>query len=240
MPSTLSGLVLFVVLLLPGIAYVAVRERHLPDKRESVFRETATVAAVSFAADLLAVLIAVGVSTWHPTAAPDVGRLIVDGPAYFKGHSNLVLWWALGGLAFSTAVAASVGRIIGSRVPHPSGMSSWWFMWDERMAMSEIHLNCILDDGSKIDGYLKSFSTVADDIQDRDLVLMEPIRYAYEKEQDMLPYHADEACVSASRIVTIVATYLPVGTREGAIASITSAEASASRPEPSSSESSES
>ncbi|WP_396136994.1 MULTISPECIES: DUF6338 family protein [unclassified Amycolatopsis] len=240
MPTTLGGLVLFVVLLLPGIAYVAVRERNFPDHRPSIFRETATVAAVSVAVDLLAVLLIIGVSTLHPDAAPNVGQLVVDSTSYFRNNVALVLWWALGGLIFATGLAALAGHIIGARVPHPSGMSSWWFMWGHRNETAEIHVNCILDDGSKIDGYLKSFSTIADDIKDRDLVLIEPIRYAYEKHQEMLPYGADEACISASRIVALITTYVPLGTRERALTGTTSSEASASRQEPSSSASSES
>lgn len=42
MPTTLTGLLLFVVLLLPGISYVAIRERGTPRQARSAFRETAT------------------------------------------------------------------------------------------------------------------------------------------------------------------------------------------------------
>ena len=48
MPTTLTGLVLFVVLLLPGFAYVTGKERHTTGQRLSHFRETAAVVAASW------------------------------------------------------------------------------------------------------------------------------------------------------------------------------------------------
>ncbi|MFD2355366.1 DUF6338 family protein [Nonomuraea ferruginea] len=43
MPTTLSGLLLLVVLLLPGLTYVTVWERRAPNRHVSAFRETSAV-----------------------------------------------------------------------------------------------------------------------------------------------------------------------------------------------------
>ena len=40
MPTTLTGLLLFVALLLPGFAYLVGKERHGTERRLSPFRET--------------------------------------------------------------------------------------------------------------------------------------------------------------------------------------------------------
>jgi Family of unknown function (DUF6338) len=53
MPTTLTGLLLFVVLLLPGFAYLVGKERAGTERRTSPFRETVAVVAASVATELV-------------------------------------------------------------------------------------------------------------------------------------------------------------------------------------------
>jgi hypothetical protein len=52
MPTTLTGLLIFVVLLLPGFAYLVGKERHGTERHTSPFRETIAVVAASVTSEL--------------------------------------------------------------------------------------------------------------------------------------------------------------------------------------------
>jgi hypothetical protein len=86
MPTTLSGLFLFVVLLLPGFAYVVGRERHTPGQQLSAFRETAVVIAASVSVELVVLLLFALVRVALPSSlTPDVGALVRDSGGYLRG-----------------------------------------------------------------------------------------------------------------------------------------------------------
>lgn len=53
MPTTLTGLLLFVVLLLPGFAYLVGKERNGTERRMSPFRETVAIVAASVTCELV-------------------------------------------------------------------------------------------------------------------------------------------------------------------------------------------
>ncbi|MGY6656463.1 DUF6338 family protein [Amycolatopsis sp. TRM77291] len=231
MPTTLTGVVLFVVLLLPGVAYVAIRERNFPDQKKSPFRESATVATVSVAANVFTILVVTVLAACFPGKVPDVGRLILDGSVYFRANLPMVLWWSLGAMMFAIVSSSTVAFIVAHRSPHPSAMSSWWILFDELKGENDdILVNCILDDGSRVEGSVLSFSTAADETQDRDLVLTSPISYAYEKEQESQIYDgADAVCIPASRIVAMYVAYVaPFGGESESEDSTALQEASAS------------
>ena len=52
MPTTLSSLLIFVVLLLPGFAYLVGKERHGTERHTSPFRETVAIVAASVTSEL--------------------------------------------------------------------------------------------------------------------------------------------------------------------------------------------
>jgi Family of unknown function (DUF6338) len=63
MPTTLTGLLLFVVLLLPGFAYLVGKERNGTERQTSPFRETIAIVAASTTAEL-AVLALFAIPRW--------------------------------------------------------------------------------------------------------------------------------------------------------------------------------
>jgi Family of unknown function (DUF6338) len=111
MPTTLTGLLLFVVLLLPGIAYVVGRERHTAGQQFSAFRETAIVVAASVSFELIVLVAFAVIRTVWPGNTPDVGALVRNGNAYLRGrnghagHYGQVAIWAVAMLAVSVALA---------------------------------------------------------------------------------------------------------------------------------------
>jgi len=222
MPTTLTGLLLFVVLLLPGFAYAIGKERNSVTQRPSPFRETAAVVAGSVVFILVVLALFAVVRTVWPTVTPDVGALVRDPSVYLRGasgqpgHYAQVGVWAAGMLAFAVLLAylatlrrirAGAAKVLGP-YPHESAASAWWILFEKWEEGRDIHIGCILDDGSFVEGKLGSFSRESDEVPERDLILAQPIRYrAPGDNADGTPYECGAVCVSAARIVAIFVSY---------------------------------
>jgi hypothetical protein len=213
MPTTLTGLLLLVVVLLPGITYVAMRERDSPEKDRSPFRETAAVATVSILANTSALGIFAAIRVTCPAITPDVGRFIRDTEAYFyDSYASLILWGVLI-LAGAVGIAAGLALLAKRPDPHPSKLSAWWMLFrhyhNRYYPTSTRHVGCFLDDGSWVEGYLASYNTSSDDSPDREIVLVGPIKYAFSGNEHAKPYPGRSVAISARHIRTMFVTYLP-------------------------------
>ncbi len=233
MPTTLTGLLVFVVLLLPGFAYLVGKERNGTERRASPFRETVAIVAASVTSEVV-VLGLFGVARWlWPSVTPNGGALVrrpaayLAGTATSPGHYAQVAIWLLGMLLLATAVAyaatwppirRAVSRLplIGS-FPHDSTVSAWWILFEKWRAMQEvrvggrveIEVGCVLDDGAYVSGYLSSFNASADDSPDRDLILQSPIQYRPPGAREPIPYlTASAVSIAASHVVTMFVGYL--------------------------------
>ena len=115
-PSTILGLVLFIVLLVPGFAYVLRSERRIPVAQQSAFRETIRIVFASVAC-LTVIGLALALLRWrYPSLTPDVGGLVRD-PAAARDNYVSLAWWSFAGLLAATAlgaVAADGGRNVRS------------------------------------------------------------------------------------------------------------------------------
>src|SRR5229473_1038663 len=89
MPTTLTGLLLFVVLLLPGFAYLVGKERNGTERQASPFRETVAIVAASVTSEL-GVLTLFSIVRWlWPAGTPDIGALASNSGAYLRGSAAL-------------------------------------------------------------------------------------------------------------------------------------------------------
>ena len=221
MPTTLTGLLLFVVLLLPGFAYLVGKERHGTERRLSPFRETVAIVSASVTSELIVVSIFAGVRVLWPSVTPDIGALLRQGSLYFhgnqthRGHYQFFSVWGVGLLALAVAVAYAatvprvrrVGEWIFGPYPHESTVSAWWMLFERWRKARNAEVTCILDDGSSVRGQFGSFNIAADDSPDRDLILTAPIYYSPSGEEDEVPYPVWAVCIAARRIVTMFVTY---------------------------------
>jgi hypothetical protein len=221
MPTTLTGLLLFVVLLLPGFAYVVGKERNGTGQQLTPFREAAAVVATSIAFELIVLTLFAVIRTLRPSSTPDVGALIRDGSGYLRGggghagHYGQLALWGAGMLALSSFLAYLAtlprARSLAAKAlgpyPHHSTVSAWWLIFETWQRNRDIHVGCVLDDGSYVEGWLGSFSPAADDEPDRDLVLTPPIHYRPPGADNAEPYACGAVCVSASRIVAMFVNY---------------------------------
>lgn len=214
MPTTVTGFLLFVAMLLPGFAYVTTLRRERPERRLSAFHETATVASVSVVFDVIAVGILIGFRAAFPGVSPDIGRLIQEPGRYVSDNYVAVFVWLVLVLLVVCGLASGVAWLVARRQPHESIVSSWWLMFETTRREMEreydceliVRVACYLDDGSVIEGTVSNFNQHADDIPDRDLVLVAPIeRTRPDGEREIIRSHL--ACVSARDITTLLAYY---------------------------------
>lgn len=223
-PPDLTGVLLFVVLLWPGLVYSTIRARRRPERQLTPLRETVSIVGISLTALALTALVFAAIRSAWPAATPDIRQLMFNQRAYLSAHYVEVGWWSAAVVAAAVAGAACVAFAQSSqrlsRVPwlsrfvappaDPSTMSSWWLAFSQYPPSEvEIHVGCSLDDGSYVSGRLYSFSQVAEDTADRDLLLRDPIT--------MRPAGATAAsavdraglvAVSARHVVTMTVSYV--------------------------------
>lgn len=209
MPTTVTGLVLLIVLLLPGLTFVIIRERRGSERRPTPFRETGAVVFCSVLTELATLVLFALARGLMPGLTPDVGRLVREGLDYARVHYAQLGWWAVGLLLFACVLAATAAVLTADK-PHASAMSAWWVMFHSWFPGENPLVGCILEDGSYIEGRQASFNVSSEDSPDRDLVLVEPLKYRPPgaTEAHTVPWGA--ACVSARRIVTMFVSYPPV------------------------------
>lgn len=189
MPTTFVGLLLFVLLLAPGLTYRAYRAPNVAVRRLSALREVGGVALRSIIFDTIA-LVAFGFARLVLTdATPDVGALVRDHGAYLQKHYLLTFWWTVGVLAFACVSAVIVAVFIGSNKAdawRASPRCSWMLprgavtedsAWQVALGAhpdKDKHVGLMLDDGHYIDGFLWTFSADTDETVDRDIALQKP------------------------------------------------------------------
>jgi Family of unknown function (DUF6338) len=209
MPTTFTGLALFAVLLLPGLAYVMIRERYTPRRDLSAFRETVQIVAVSVVALILTIVVAAMLRALAPDHTPDIDELVQERGDYAVEHYSSLTAWSIGLLLLATVGAGGAGWILRRRQPHTAYVSSWWELFKNRHPERHVHVGCVLDDGTYVGGYLGSFTLAEQETPDRDLILTEPITYRPARKEKAVDPGAQSVCVSAARIKVMFVTSPP-------------------------------
>ncbi|GAA2165449.1 DUF6338 family protein [Pedococcus bigeumensis] len=193
MPSDVTGLVVFVALLAPGFCHLLVVERQLAPGRQqpSALRELATVGLVSVLADAVALISYLLLGMWLD-GLPKLETFAFERSAW---QDHLGQGLALGlGLTVAACLlayvwaAADLGRVLQSLLSRNQATalllprhavdktSSWWQVLFAEQPESYKWLECTMTDGTGVSGWLNSFNNRADEVPDRDLVLVAPIQ----------------------------------------------------------------
>lgn len=194
MPTNLTGLLIFVVLIAPGFVYVIVTERG-PFARTSpsVLRETASIALVSLACDLVALGLYVLSSALSGGRLASPRALIEDTSERWADHRVSVLVTALvlllvaclAALALAALVNNSSGfdriqqhRPISWVLPAKGSRteSAWFRVLKRERPLLYRRVTCYLLDGTRVRGWLRSFNPAAAETEDRELTLAAPLR----------------------------------------------------------------
>lgn len=222
-PSNLIGLLLFVLLLCPGFAYNSIRSRRRPSRQLTSLQETVIIVTASLAALAVTAVVFAVIRALLPGVTPDVRAVLFTPHAYLQAHYVPMVWWAAGFLAVSILGAVGVAKVQESHwpsryrylrrlaaAPDASTESGWWIAFRPGLdAGHEVHVGCTLDDGSYVSGRLHSYSQVAEDTADRDLVLRAPLKIrppgATESQKAL---NITWMTISARHIVTMSVTYV--------------------------------
>lgn len=230
MPTTLTGVLIFVVLLLPGFVYLVGRERLGVEVRVSAFRETVSIVAASVATEVAALVLFGIVRMLAPAVTPDLVSLFRD--------AGLAVGWGAGLLGLATLLAwcatwpqvRALPVVRRMTYPHASMISAWWALFETWRDGRDRHVGVLLDDGSYVQGRLVSFSTLGEDSPDRDLVLMTPILYQAAGSDRQVEWGCSAACISARNIRMLTVSYLQPGQPVEVVEKVRSAAAPAVGP----------
>lgn len=218
MPTTLGSLLLFVVFLGPGLAFLLTRETRRPRPERSAFREIASLVLSGLLCNILAALV-FGLGRWAwPDRTPDVGALIRDPSNYARAHYG-ELWFA--GLTFLMVAVIFAVVFAGINLPDnrvvrflrgPIAVdSAWELVFNAReVAGFDKYCGCTLDDGMWVMGQLVSSSPDSEETTDRDLVLGPPIKYRQGSGR-VVSSDAGRAVISARRLKLLEVFYYEAG-----------------------------
>jgi hypothetical protein len=229
-PSSVVGLVLFVVLLTPGFAYVLRHERSVPGRQFSALRETLRVVFVSLVS-LLGVGLLFALLRWiFPTHTPNIRGLVQDPAEFARSHHVQLAWWSLALLCAATLLAAGaadprlvkrirrvadsrIGRLVSGAKTDSIRAQSHWHRIFELYADDDpgpILAGIQLEDGSYITGRVCSYNTKFEEVQDREIVLQRPLTLT-PTDGDRVTLDFQFTVVSARRMVRMDVTHLPAG-----------------------------
>ncbi|PPF29182.1 hypothetical protein C5D07_13985 [Rathayibacter tritici] len=77
-PTTVTGILLLIVLLLPGFLFITFREQHRPTRRLSTFRETSVVLAATTVSYIVPLVVVIAVAVVVPGAREELARALVS------------------------------------------------------------------------------------------------------------------------------------------------------------------
>jgi Family of unknown function (DUF6338) len=181
MPTTLSGLLLFVALLTPGFCFALRRERVVAAPTVSVFRETVALVFASVAALAIAVGLFTFVRLLLPDHTPNVGQFVRAPSDYAKQEYAYVALWSVGTWLTACLLAsiaarppASLSRVMRRDPQAIERFSAWWRLFEANPSLEKTVL-CQLDDGTTVEGWLWSYDPDPEETGDRELVLTGPL-----------------------------------------------------------------
>jgi hypothetical protein len=208
MPNTLAGLLVFIVVLLPGFVFITIYTWDRPRRRWSTLEETAAILLASVIAEAAAAALYATIRLRMTITGPRLDLLILK-PTQHLG-------WVTALLATASLLAAFTGLLMRLKRVHPAVTSSWWTLFDHWLNAARrdengeggtTEVQCVLDDGSSVTGVLGDWNTIQDDSPDRDLILKRPIKYRPPGAQGYVDHPVSAVCISARRIVVMFVAY---------------------------------
>lgn len=201
---------------MPGVVFAIQIDNQRPARDPSTLRELTTIGAIGALCDLICLVLFSAIRAIFPRNTPDVGKILRLGFPYFKVHAVSEFWWIVGLVIFSCGLAYALGRfqprVAGAIASGDIAFNSAWWELFHTNPTSRMYVGCELQDGSYIGGYLFRYSSEIDETQDRDLALVEPIKYRPVGKQDAeLLKNVGTVSLSASQIKFLAVTYEQAG-----------------------------
>ena len=185
MPTEPLAALVYVFLLVPGIAYSFASEKHRASGKRSAFKETATVVVVSSicVVILLSIILAVSlflapVRDWASAFIATPNELVKEHPLGVLGIIIIFLLSAsVLGLLLGQKATQNFVRGLLHRDDHiEPDVSGWWKSF-ELIPEATKRVSVQLKSGRWVSGELRSYNPSPDESQDRSLVLVGRINF---------------------------------------------------------------
>jgi len=210
-PSTLSAVLVFLLLVAPGIAFELLRQRARPPRGDTVFVEISRVLLAGVVISGLVVVLLAITRSISPGWLVDVRSQLIQGASYTAGNLDVIGVTVAAQLVLSLLLA-----VIGNRVltPHRGRVitaDSSWHVILAHLAGRGLRpfLSVELKDGTLYTGYRAEYSTEVEP-QKRDLVLSPPIkvRRPAASAATALPDDWQRLWIRGDEITTIAVSYV--------------------------------
>ena len=144
-----------------------------------------------------------------PSHTPDVGEIAKDPGTYVSTHLPYVFWWCAVVLGISSFLALAGGWCVTKALAR-SGRTrkSSWSEWLEHSETGS-YVQCFLEDGSCVSGFLLSYNEDYEETQDRDLCLLDPWYFPDANSDSHVEWFDDTAIVSAAKIKFLTVSKVP-------------------------------
>ena len=227
MPTEPIAALIYICLLLPGVAFVWSYEGHRSLVKRSAFRETATVIIASVTATVIVFLVHYLLGFFWEPAASSLRGFFLDPGKLFRDDSQLFL-----GLVLLDLLAAIlIGLFLGSRLADSSRrklqagwrrlrksdtevndreQSGWLAAFGAGQPGDRIYVGIQLKSGAWIQGNLFSYTKIGDEIPERALTLSGNVHYRAADGENMHPMEDfATVVVQASEIDHLMVGYEP-------------------------------
>src|ERR1700722_13224899 len=95
MPTTVGGLVIFAAFLTPGFLNYVQRRRRVPQRTLSPLVEVATFVSTSFATNLVAIGVFIGIRKLFPSHTPNIEYIVKSGSSYVDPNLGYIFLWSI-------------------------------------------------------------------------------------------------------------------------------------------------
>lgn len=238
MPTEPVAALLYVCLLLPGIAFIWNYEGHRPVIKRSAFRETAHVDIASAASLISVFFIHYILGFFFDPAREALQAFFIDPGSLFRADSQFFFGVLLGDLALAVAFGAFFGSESADRLRRrvrskwralcrkeqpvmDRGLSAWAALFDKGPKV-DIHLGIQLKSGNWVQGKLLTYNGDGHDGPDRALTLRGELAYLKAGGKTLHDIPDSQLVIQASEIDYMTVGYqpaqltLPAGTEGGA------------------------
>lgn len=212
LPSTWLSLVLFILLIAPGLLFDLLAEGRRVGVQESAFRETSRVALASLAFSAVGVLAVAIVRTVHAAWMPDPRLFLLNSHTYLAGHYASVFWSLLLEVAVALGAAAAAHKYLAKKAGAPPlrASSLWSVALSEDVPAGTVpHARVRLTSGTVYLGEVTHY-TADLEMADRELVLGPPLfSKTGEKLLAPVPTEITRVALACTQIESIAVQYRP-------------------------------
>lgn len=223
MPSSLIGLLISIVTLMPGFVYYTIRRQLVPTRRLSRTMEVAgfIVVAITSNAIVLILIALIRLLPWIPRVPYSLTQVLRDPAEYLLANDTRLAMVAI--LTVVIIVGASaLSAVFAYRLPPFKYLSeklgpaitetSRWFriFESQKPENSSVYVVCELRDGGSVGGRLDWFNTNPEEGTRRDIVLGPPLGVVRSigNEFVQIPENISRIVVSARDIRYVYVSYV--------------------------------